>query len=96
MVLLVIINHGVFLISDSRILFLFKLSDTNDRTCVTITYRATGISTDEQISKIEKIGSFYPNPTKEYTNFQYNLYSPANLQITDVLGNVVKIIELET
>ena len=52
-------------------------SDLNDRTCFTITYRATGVSTDEQISKIEKIGSFYPNPTKEYIfNFQYNLNSP--------------------
>ena len=73
----------------------YLASDISDRTCVTITYRATGISSEEQISKIEKIGSFYPNPTKEYTNFQYNLNSPANLQITDVLGNVVKIIELE-
>lgn len=70
-------------------------SDPNDRTCATITYDAMGMTNLDQISSSDKIGSFYPNPTKEYTNFQFNVSNPSVLQITDVLGNVVKIIELE-
>ena len=43
----------------------------------------------------EKIGSFYPNPSSEYTNIEFNLSKPSVLQFTDVLGNIVKIVELE-
>lgn len=70
-------------------------SDINDRTCKTVTYDATKVTDLNQITSSDKIGSFFPNPTKEYTNFQFNVSFPSILQIADVLGNVVKIIELE-
>ncbi len=70
-------------------------SDPNDRTCKTVTYDALGSTDLNQITSSDKIGSFFPNPTNEYTNFQFNVNYPSILHITDVLGNVVKIIELE-
>ena len=70
-------------------------SSPNDRTCKTVTYDALGATDLNQITSSDKIGSFFPNPTKEYTNFQFNVSYPSILQITDVLGNAVKIIELE-
>ena len=70
-------------------------SDPNDRTCATITYNATGLISSDQISIREKIGNFYPNPASQYVNFQFNVKMNSNLQITDVLGNVVKIVDLD-
>ncbi len=70
-------------------------SDPTDRTCFTVTYDATHVTDIEEISTSEKIGSFYPNPTSEYTNISYNISDISLLQITDVLGNVVKNIQLE-
>jgi len=69
-------------------------SDPNDRTCATITYNATGLISSDKVSISEKIGSFYPNPTSQYINFQFNVNISSTLQITDVLGNTVKIVEL--
>ena len=70
-------------------------SDPNDRSCATITYDAMGVTDLDRVTSIDKIGSFYPNPTSEYTNISYNISDISLLQITDVLGNVVKTIELE-
>lgn len=70
-------------------------SDINDRTCKTVIYDPMGATDLNPITISDKIGSFFPNPTKEYTNFQFNVSYPSILQITDVLGNVVKIIELQ-
>ena len=70
-------------------------SDINDRTCKTVIYDPMGATDLNPITISDKIGSFFPNPTKEYTNFQFNVSYPSILQITDVLGNVVKTIELE-
>ena len=69
-------------------------SDPNDRTCATITYNATGLISSNKVSISEKIGSFYPNPTSQYINFQFNVNINSTLQITDVLGNTVKIVDL--
>ena len=69
-------------------------SDHNDRTCATITYNATGLISSNKVSISEKIGSFYPNPTSQYINFQFNVNINSTLQITDVLGNTVKIVDL--
>ncbi len=70
-------------------------SDINDRTCKTVIYDPMGATDLNPITISDKIGSFFPNPTNEYTNLQFNVSYPSILQITDVLGNVVKIIELE-
>lgn len=82
--------------SIAKVEYCFYLaSNTNDRTCFLVTYEATHVTDIEEISTSEKIGSFYPNPTSEYTNISYNISDISLLQITDVLGNVVKTIELE-
>ena len=82
--------------SIAKVEYCFYLdSDTTDKTCVVVIYDAMGITDLDQISNSDKIGSFYPNPTKEYTNFSYNVNGLCLLQITDVLGNVVKTFELE-
>jgi len=82
--------------SIAKVEYCFYLaSDPTDRTCVVVIYNAMGVTNLDQISTSDKIGSFYPNPTKEYTNFKFNVNGSSVLQITDVLGNVVKIINLE-
>tara|TARA_B100001287_G_scaffold179083_1_gene151007 strand:- start:2379 stop:3071 length:693 start_codon:yes stop_codon:yes gene_type:complete len=70
-------------------------SDPNDRACATITYNATGLISSNKVTKSEKIGSFYPNPTGQYINFQFNVNINSTLQITDVLGNTVKKVGLD-
>ena len=70
-------------------------SDTNDRTCFIVTYDATLVSDVEEVINSEGISSFYPNPTNEYINLFYNVKGISLLQITDILGNTVKNIEME-
>ena len=80
----------------AKIEYCFYLdTDTNNQTCFTITYDASKQTDIKDVISSDKIGSFYPNPTKEYTNFTYNVNGLCLLQITDVLGNVVKTFELE-
>jgi len=84
--------------SIAKVEYCFYLSsDPNDRTCIEITYDATStvVSDIEEVIYSEEIGSFYPNPTNEYTNIFYNVKGVSVLQITDILGNVVKNIKLE-
>ena len=80
----------------AKIEYCFYLdTDTNNQTCFTITFDASLQTDIKDVISSDKIGSFYPNPTKEYTNFTYNVNGLCLLQITDVLGNVVKTFELE-
>jgi len=73
----------------------YDAENPSDETCRTITYDALILSNVEEVINSEEIGSFYPNPTNEYTNLFYNVKGISVLQITDILGNVVKNIELE-
>ena len=73
----------------------YLASNINDRTCFTVTFDATHVTDIEEVINSEEIGSFYPNPTNEYTNIFYNVKGISVLQITDILGNVVKNIKLE-
>ncbi|MGY8989145.1 MAG: T9SS type A sorting domain-containing protein [Flavobacteriales bacterium] len=82
--------------SIAKVEYCFYLdSDPADRTCFLVTYDATHVTDIEELIYSEEIGSFYPNPTNEYTNIFYNAKGMSVLQITDILGNVVKNIELE-
>jgi hypothetical protein len=82
--------------SIAKVEYCFYLeSDPNDRTCFSVTFDATAVTDIEEVIYSEEIGSFYPNPTNEYTNLFYNVKGISVLQITDILGNVVKNIELE-
>ena len=73
----------------------YNAQNPSDETCRTITYDALILSNVEEVINSEEIGSFYPNPTDEYTHLFYNIKGISLLQITDILGNVVKNIELE-
>jgi len=73
----------------------YLASNINDRTCFLVTYDATHVTDIEEVINSEEIGSFYPNPTNEYTNIFYNVKGMSVLQITNILGNVVKNIEME-
>ena len=82
--------------SIAKVEYCFYLeSDSNNRTCFLVTFDATGVSNVEEVINSEEIGSFYPNPTNEYVNLSYTVKDISLLQITDVLGNRVKNIELE-
>ena len=82
--------------SIAKVEYCFYLeSDPNDRTCFSVTFDATAVTDIEEVIYSEEIGSFYPNPTNGYTNLFYNVKGISVLQITDILGNVVKNIELE-
>ena len=71
----------------------YNAQNPSDETCRTITYDALILSDEGEV--IEEIGSFYPNPTNEHTNLFYNVKGISLLQITDILGNIVKNIEME-
>lgn len=69
-------------------------SDPNDKTCITITYNAGSSTSNIVLGKEEIIGSFYPNPAKDYTSLSFNINNFSRLEIMDVLGNVVKNIDM--
>ena len=51
----------------------YPQSNTLDQTCITVTYNAMEPSSTNNLDVLDKIGSFYPNPTNEYTNLRYNV-----------------------
>ena len=83
----------------------YPQSDPLDRTCITVTYCANDSSLAfscnvgplayHDTEKQEKIGSFFPNPSFDYTSLSYNVEKPSLLQFMDILGNIVKVIEIE-
>ena len=73
----------------------YNAQNPSDETCRTITYDAVIPTYEEEVINSEEIGSFYPNPTNEYTNIFYSVKGISLLQITDILGNVVKNIQME-
>tara|TARA_B100000902_G_scaffold163425_2_gene158606 strand:+ start:22367 stop:23065 length:699 start_codon:yes stop_codon:yes gene_type:complete len=82
--------------SQAEIEYCFFLStDTINKFCKTVFYDAIGFSNVNNFDKIEKISDFFPNPIQEYTKFRYNIDKKSFLQITDVIGNVVKTIEIQ-
>jgi hypothetical protein len=52
------------------------------------------IAINEEISNLTEISDFYPNPANGLTHFTFNGIK-AQLKIIDILGNEVKIIQLE-
>lgn len=73
----------------------YPQSNVLDQTCITVTYNAMEPSSSGSLDIKEKIGSFYPNPASEYTSLPYNVKGISSFHLTDVLGNIVKIIELK-
>ena len=52
------------------------------------------LSAYEEISNLAEISDFYPNPANGLTNFTFN-GTKAQLKIIDILGNEVKVLQLE-
>ncbi len=69
-------------------------SNTADQTCLTVTYHATE-TTSDNLTLLDSDVNFYPNPSSLYTTVKFTMESEGDLELTDILGNVVKIIHLE-
>ncbi len=69
-------------------------SNPQDATCITVTYNALEPTSLDILDRTERIGNFYPNPASKHTSFSYNVAGPSTFEITDVLGNVVQVIDL--
>jgi len=72
----------------------FPQSNPSDRSCITILYNgsSTSVFDKETFSK-----GFYPNPAREYTNISYDpSLQNLKMKIIDILGNVVKHIDIES
>jgi len=67
-------------------------TDPNDRTCITILYNGNISSIYESNHVFSN--QFFPNPSKEYTNFIYKEGINKSLDFIDILGNKVKSIKL--
>ena len=71
----------------------YPQSNPTDRSCITILYNgsSTSVFDKETFSK-----GFYPNPAAEYTNISYDpSLQNLKMKIIDILGNVVKDIDVE-
>ena len=71
----------------------YDVNNPTDETCVIITYdcTATGLHDSKELSEISE---FYPNPANGVTSFTFN-GTKAKLKIIDILGNEVKVLQLE-
>ena len=69
-------------------------SNTLDQTCLTVTYHATE-TTSHNFAVLDSDIKFYPNPSSEYTTVKFAMKSRGTLELTDILGNVVKKINFE-
>ena len=72
----------------------YDVNNPTDETCVTITYDCTGTTGVNDFTKLTKMSEFYPNPAHGLTNFAFN-GTKAQLKIMDILGNEVKVLQLE-
>jgi hypothetical protein len=73
----------------------YDVNNPTDETCVTITYDCTATGTGvNDFTELTEISDFYPNPANGLTHFTFNGIK-AQLKIIDILGNEVKIIQLE-
>ena len=72
----------------------YDVNNPSDQTCVTITYDCTTTTGINDFTEITEISDFYPNPANGLTHFTFN-GTKAQLKIIDILGNEVKVLQLE-
>ncbi len=70
----------------------YPIDDPNDKTCTMITYHGTATNIVEHKSDVW-MGDFYPNPAKDYIEFNYAGNNMV-LKILDILGGEVKSVDL--
>jgi len=71
----------------------YDVNNFSDQTCVTITYTSSTTGVND-FNELSEISDFYPNPANGLTNFTFN-GTKAQLKIIDILGNEVKVLQLE-
>jgi len=71
----------------------YPLSDPADASCITITYNGSVTSVFDKKEDFV-ISDFYPNPANSLTYFTFN-GTKAQLKIIDILGNEIKVLQLE-
>ena len=72
----------------------YDVNNPSDETCVTITYECSSATGVNDFNELTKISEFYPNPANGLTYFTFN-GTKAQLKIIDILGNEVKVLQLE-
>jgi hypothetical protein len=72
----------------------YDVNNPTDETCVTITYDCSSTTGINDSNELSEISDFYPNPANGLTNFTFN-GTKAQLKIIDILGNEVKVLQLE-
>jgi len=72
----------------------YDVNDPTDQTCVIITYDCTATTGINDFTELTKMSEFYPNPANGLTHFTFN-GTKAQLNIIDILGNEIKVIQLE-
>ena len=71
----------------------YPLSNPADASCITITYNGSVTSVFDKKEDFG-ISNFYPNPANSETNLTFN-GTKAQLKIIDILGNEIKVLQLE-
>ena len=72
----------------------YDVNNPSDQTCVTITYECSSATGVNDFNELTKISEFYPNPANGLTYFTFN-GTKAQLKIIDILGNEIKVLQLE-
>ena len=67
-------------------------NDPTDKSCVTITYN---ISSSTNVDEVSQLSEFYPNPAKDFVNFNYKVDAESKLLILNILGEEVANIDLD-
>ena len=68
-------------------------SDVTDKTCITITYNPSATDVND-LNELSEMSEFFPNPANSLTHFTFN-GTKAKLKIIDILGNEIKVLQLE-
>jgi hypothetical protein len=72
----------------------YDVNNPSDETCVTITYECSSATGVNDFNELTKMSEFYPNPSNGLTHFTFN-GTKAQLKIIDILGNEIKVLQLE-
>ena len=72
----------------------YDVNNPTDETCVTITYDCSTTTGINNFTELSEISNFYPNPANGLTHFTFN-GTKAQLKIIDILGNEIKVLQLE-
>ena len=72
----------------------YDVNNPSDETCVTITYDCTATTGFNDFTGLTKMSEFYPNPANGLTHFTFS-GTKAQLKIIDILGNEIKVLQLE-